>query len=69
MALQKTLCGKSVTDVLMRAMEHADSMKHVAVVYTTNDDDDATGGFFAQDDIRMDELNWMLDLVKSWIFD
>lgn len=61
------LSGQSVEDVLIRAMEHADSMKHVCVVYETKDEIDYPGGFFMQKDMTLSQVNWLLDLGKTWI--
>ena len=58
----------TVTDTLMRAMEHAEDMKHVVVLYTSKDDVSHPGGVFTQDDMTLSEMNWLLDLGKSWIF-
>jgi len=61
---------KSVTDTLMRAMEHADNMKQVIVLYETHEDcKTSTGGVFTQEDVTLSKINWLLDLGKHWLFD
>lgn len=62
-------CGNSASEALMRALENVERMKHVCILYTTNDDEKAPGGMYVQDDLRLDELNYMLDMAKRWIFD
>lgn len=59
---------KTVTDTLARAMENADRMKNVIVLYETHDDADAPGGFFASEESTIALINYLLDLGKHWIF-
>ena len=58
----------SVTDTLMRAMEHAEEMDKVVVMYQTKKESDYPGGFFTQDELTLETLNYFLDRVKAWIF-
>ena len=60
---------KSVTDTLMRAMECAEEMKNVIVIYETHEDShSASGGILTQEEVPLSKINWLLDLGKSWLF-
>ena len=61
------LASKSVTDVLAKAMESADKMRTVVVIYDTPEDCDSPGGVFIQEDTTFSSINWMLDQAKKWI--
>jgi len=71
MALERTNCGTSVTDTLMRAMEHADRMRTVVVVYDTTDEYEkehgCSGGVIVQNDTKVSSINWMIDQTKRWL--
>jgi hypothetical protein len=58
----------SVTEALIRAMEYADKMKHVVILYESKEEEDHPGGFFTQDDVTLANINFLLDKVKFWIF-
>lgn len=67
--LERVNCGQSVTDTLMRAMESADKMKQVIILYETHEDNtSASGGVFTQDDMTLAKINWLLDMGKQWLF-
>jgi hypothetical protein len=63
--------GQSATDTLMKAMEKADRMRTVVVVYDTTDefekDTGITGGVIVQDDTKVSSINWMIDQAKRWL--
>lgn len=59
----------TVTAALMDAMEHADTMQRVVILYDTKDGEDHSGGIFAQEDMTLSQMNFMLDRAKHWIFD
>ena len=63
------IANKSVTEVLARAMEHADRMRTVVVVYDTPEDSDIAGGVIIQEDTTFSSINWMLDQAKKWIIE
>ena len=71
MSLERINCGTSVTDTLMRAMEKADRMRTVVVVYDTTDEYEkehgTTGGVIVQDDVKVSTINWMIDQAKRWL--
>jgi hypothetical protein len=65
----KRINKSSVTEALMEALENADNMKHVFIVYETIDGNkDSSGGIIAQEDTTLGQLNYLLDKVKAWIF-
>jgi hypothetical protein len=63
------LASKSVTDVLAKAMENADKMRTVVVIYDTPDDCEEPGGLFIQEDVTFSSILWMLEQAKKWIVD
>jgi hypothetical protein len=66
---KRILGGKSVTDTLMSAMENAERMKHVIVLYETQHDNKrASGGIYTQDDMTLAQINWLLDMGKHWLW-
>jgi hypothetical protein len=67
--IQRLDAGKTVTDTLMHAMESADKMSHVIILYETHEDNkSSTGGVITQDDVTMSKINWLLDMAKQWLF-
>lgn len=73
MAQERTNCGTSVTDTLMKAMERADRMRTVVVIYDTTDEYEkesrVTEGVICQDDVKCSVINWMLDQAKRWLLE
>lgn len=68
MNTERIECQKSVTDTLMKAMEKADDMKQVIVIYETHEDNkSASGGIFTQDEMTLSKINWLLDMGKKWV--
>ncbi|HXN71513.1 MAG TPA: hypothetical protein VN861_03055 [Candidatus Acidoferrales bacterium] len=58
----------SVTDTLMKAMERADSMDGVLVLfYKRSDTDQEIGCSFSSDDMRADSTLWLLEQYKAWL--
>lgn len=56
-----------VTETLIRAVELADQMKTVIVIYETRDSEGHPGGIIVQEDTTFAKVNWMLDTAKSWL--
>ena len=66
---KRILADKSVTETLMRAIENADGMKHVIVLYETQHDNKASsGGIYTQDEMTLAQINWLLDMGKHWLW-
>jgi hypothetical protein len=65
----KRLASKSVTETLARAMECADDMDLVVVIYQTKEGCKSPGGVFIQEDTTFSSINWMLDQAKRWILE
>lgn len=63
------IASKDVTDTLARAMENADRMKSVVVIYETQDGAESPGGVMCNDNATIAQMNYLLDLAKKWIFD
>lgn len=62
------IAAKNVTECLAHAMENADKMKHVMVIYETHDDDPNPGGWHSTEGMTIATMNYLLDLGKKWIF-
>lgn len=65
------IASKDVTDSIARAMEKADDMKSVIIIYELRDDYEgrATHGVIIPDDLTMAGANYLMDVGKRWIFD
>ena len=63
------IASKSVTDTLARAMENADKMRNVVVLYDTPEDCDEPGGVFIQEDVAFSSILWLLEQAKKWIIE
>ena len=66
MSMNRINCN-DVTETLMRAVEHADKMKYVIVLYESKDDEAVPGGVFTQDDVTLAQMNWLVDGFKHWL--
>lgn len=62
------IAAPTVTECLARAMENADKMKNVIVLYESCEGDPSPGGIMMNDDATLAMMNYLLDLAKSWIF-
>lgn len=59
---------QSVTDALIKALESADRMKNVVVIYETVDDlPDVSHGVIMTGERTVAETNWLLDIAKDWL--
>jgi len=58
---------QSVTDVLIKALENADRMKTVIVIYETKDDEKNSHGVIVQNNSTAAGTNWLLDIAKNWL--
>jgi hypothetical protein len=65
----KHIADKSITETLVRALENADRMKHVIVIFETIDSDPCSGFIFSDGETTLAQMNYMLDCGKQWIFD
>jgi hypothetical protein len=63
------IARKDVTDTLAHAMESADKMRHVIVIYETIESEDSAGGVISSDEVTLSKMNYLLDMGKKWIFD
>jgi hypothetical protein len=57
-----------VTDTIAKAMENADKMKTVIIIYETYEDiKTSTGGVLTQDSASLSQMNWLIDMAKWWL--
>lgn len=63
------LATRDVTDTIAHAMEHADEMKTVVILYETKEGVEHPGGMIIQEDITVSKVSWMLDVGCSQAVD
>lgn len=57
-----------VTDTIAKAMENADKMKTVIIIYETYEDNKtSTGGVLTQENASLSQMNWLIDMAKWWL--
>lgn len=56
-----------VTETIASAMEHADKMEHVLIIYQNKEDAEISYGFFQNDAMQVQTANYLCDVFKSWI--
>jgi hypothetical protein len=57
-----------VTDTIAKAMENADKMKTVIIIYETYEDNKtSTGGVLTQESASLSQMNWLIDMAKWWL--
>lgn len=62
------IAAKDVTEALARAMELADDMKTVVVIYETKDNvNDRSGGVITNKECEAATMNYLLDRAKHWL--
>jgi S-adenosylmethionine synthetase len=69
MEKMQKIASKDVTETLARAMEHADRMKHVLIIYETKEGEETSFGFFQNDELDVKTANYMNDVFKAWVLD
>jgi hypothetical protein len=52
----------------MEALEHAENMEHVIILYQNKKEVDTPMGFITTDETEIATANYMIDSFKSWIF-
>jgi hypothetical protein len=60
---------ETVTDTIARAMENAEKMKSVVILYESVEGEKSAGGIITQGNMTLATLNYLLDLGKRWIFE
>lgn len=63
----KRINKDTATDCLLEAMEHADEMQHVIVIYETKEGNNNTHGAIVTKDSTLAQLGFLLDVTKSWL--
>jgi len=63
------IATQSVTDTIARAMEQADRMERVVIIYETVEGEKSPGGMLVQEDTTFPAINWMLDQAKKWVIE
>ncbi len=64
--MQRIKCN-SVTEALVDAMEKADEMEHVLILYQTKREYDKNSGSFNDASLTINEANWIIDKFKYWM--
>jgi hypothetical protein len=58
-----------VTDTIAKAMENAEKMKQVIIIYETYEDNKgSSGGILTQDNATLSQMNWLIDTAKYWLW-
>lgn len=60
------IAAGSVTTALMQAMEGADKMKSVVIMYETKDDCEEPGGIILSKGQTYADVLWHLEMAKKW---
>jgi len=69
MSFERIRVEGSVTDALMHAMERAEDMQQVIVLYETKETvKTSSGGIFTCDDVTLSKINWLIDMGKQWLW-
>lgn len=57
----------SPTEALIKALEKADKMKYVAIVYETLDGESKPYGIIIQQDMTVAQVNYLVDVIKCYL--
>jgi len=55
----------TVTDTLMKAMEHAEEMEDVMILYYAKED--CTGSMFTSESMKSHDALWLIEQFKAWL--
>lgn len=64
----KRINKNSVTDALMEALENAESMEHVVILYQNKPDCETANGFITTKETEIATANYLVDTFKAWMF-
>jgi hypothetical protein len=64
----KRLTCSTVTDALMAAMEEADRMENVIILYDCKPDQENVSGMFVNEGLDTKTVNYMIDCFKAWLW-
>lgn len=62
------IAAKDVTETIAYAMEHADKMEHVLIIYANKTTEQVSFGFFQDEELKVETANYLCDVFKSWMF-
>lgn len=65
--MEKTVTH-SITETIAIAMEQADRIKNIVIIYETKDEEKTSHGIIAPSDSTLAQLNFLCDIGKDWIF-
>lgn len=63
-SMKRVTCS-TVTDTLMKAVEHADDMEDVLVIYYAKDG--CKGSFFCNEGMKTHDMLWLLRKFELWL--
>jgi hypothetical protein len=64
----KRISKGSVTEALMEAMEKADELDQVLILYRYKDSGDTEHlGCSSNDELTVRDGNWLVDVYKNWV--
>ena len=64
----KRIAVGTATETLIQALENAEQMRHVLILYDTKEGADHDHGMFIDREMDAGCMNYMLDVAKHWIF-
>jgi hypothetical protein len=64
----KRIAVGNASETLITALENAENMRHVLILYDTKDGVDHDHGMFIDKEMDAGCMNYMLDVAKFWIF-
>lgn len=63
----KRITKNTVTDALLEAMEHADQMESIAILYHNKPSDSKAFGMITDDGCTVERMNFLVDVFKAWM--
>lgn len=63
------IATRNLTEAIAKAMEQADRIKRVIIIYETKDDEPTSHGVIMPGDMTLAEANYLLDMAKRWALD
>lgn len=64
----KRIAKSTVTDAIMEAMEMADEMESIIILYQNKPEAKVCNGFITSEDTKMETANFLVDQYKAMIF-
>ena len=63
------LATRSITETIAKAMEQADRIKNIVIIYETNDDEKTSHGICVPGAMTLAQINFLCDVGKEYVFE